>query len=216
MAENKIANQQALLGKIREKDAAVKHAMELLGRLKAEIRRVDNQKEILGNEGIAAKVFFSTYYRKIGWTGRTPRTKKNIQNLLLDIGYTFLFHFVDGLLRIYGFDTYKGVYHTDFYQRKSLVCDVMEPFRPLIDNAMLKAYGLSQVNPKDFAFCNGAFLLKPEARQKYARIFSRAILNEKEAMYRYVQTFYRHFMDDRTSFPFYSFETHQCSSFPTT
>ena len=51
----------------------------------------------------------------------------------MDIGYTYLFNFIDALLRLYGFDTYLGFYHKEFYQRKSLVCDVVEPFRCIID-----------------------------------------------------------------------------------
>lgn len=35
-------------------------------------------------------------------------------NTLMDIGYTYLFNFADAHLRLYGFDTYMGVYHQVF------------------------------------------------------------------------------------------------------
>ena len=59
--------------------------------------------------------------------------------MTLDIGYTMLFNIVDAMLQIYGFDTYYGVFHRCFYMRKSLVCDIMEPMRPIIDYEIRKA-----------------------------------------------------------------------------
>ncbi len=43
------------------------------------------------------------------------------------------------MLYIYGFDVFCGVLHRQFYMRKSLVCDVIEPFRPIIDLQIRKA-----------------------------------------------------------------------------
>ena len=92
------------------------------------------------------------YFRKLKWERRMPRCKNDIPNLLLDIGYTYLFNFIESLLSIYGFDLYCGVHHTFFYQRKSLVCDLVEPFRCIIDQRIRKAYTLKQVNEDDFFF----------------------------------------------------------------
>ena len=58
------------------------------------------------------------------------------------------FNCMDSLLRLYGFDTYKGFYHKLFFQRKSLACDVMEPFRCVIDKQILKAFNLGQIDEK--------------------------------------------------------------------
>jgi CRISPR-associated protein Cas1 len=51
---------------------------------------------------------------------------------------------------MYGFDVYVGILHTQFFHRKSLVCDLEEPFRPIGDAAILKAMNLGQVSEKDF------------------------------------------------------------------
>ena len=77
----------------------------------------------------------------------------------MDIGYTQIFNFIDSILRLYGFDTYKGVYHKLFFARKSLACDIEEPFRSIIDKALLKAHNLNQINPDDFVFEKGGFKL---------------------------------------------------------
>ena len=94
------------------------------------------------------------------WIGRYPRTKIDKNNLLLDMGYTFLFHFLKALLLLYGFDIYEGFYHRRFYQRKSLVCDIEEPFRAIIDEAMRKSFNLGQIKDSDFGFANGQYFLK--------------------------------------------------------
>lgn len=71
-----------------------------------------------------------------------PRTRADIPNLLMDIGYTFIYNFVEANLNLYGFDIYKGFYHQLFFERKSLVCDLVEPFRCLIDKQIRKMYNL--------------------------------------------------------------------------
>ena len=73
------------------------------------------------------------YFDNVQWNGRKPRIKSDYVNVVLDIGYTMLFNIVDAMLQVYGFDTYYGVFHKCFYMRKSLVCDIMEPIRPIID-----------------------------------------------------------------------------------
>lgn len=216
IVENKIENHRALLRKLRNRDAIADATIERLERLKNEVRTCDAEEGVLGNEGLAARYFFGTYFRECGWSGRSPRTRKNVPNLLLDIGYTFLFHFVEAMLRTYGFDVYKGFYHTEFYQRKSLVCDVMEPFRPIVDHALWRAYRLKRIDEKDFRLVQGEYVLDPAVRNKYASIFFREILDEKEAIYRYVRFLYWRYVGHREEFPFYSYETHACSSFPTT
>ena len=74
---------------------------------------------LLGVEGNYSKYFFKTYLVPAGWRRRAPRTKEDIPNLLMDIGYTYLFNFIDSLLRLHGFDTYKGYYHKLFFDDKA-------------------------------------------------------------------------------------------------
>jgi CRISPR-associated protein Cas1 len=63
-------------------------------------------------------------------------------------------------LRLYGFDVYKGFYHKLFFNRKSLASDIMEPFRCVIDKALLKAFNLKQINEKDFKIVDGRYVLE--------------------------------------------------------
>lgn len=103
---------------------------------------------VMGIEGNAAKVYFPRMFDNVNWNGRKPRIKNDYINVTLDIAYTMLFNIVDAMLQVYGFDTYYGVFHKCFYMRKSLVCDLMEPMRPIVDYAIRKAINLGQCKKK--------------------------------------------------------------------
>ncbi|OGZ45676.1 MAG: hypothetical protein A3C84_02495 [Candidatus Ryanbacteria bacterium RIFCSPHIGHO2_02_FULL_48_12] len=166
----------------------------------------DNQ-ELLGVEGELSRKFFGEYFSEIDWRRRMPRVKPDVPNFLLDMGYTFLFNFVDALLRLHGFDTYKGVYHKLFFQRKSLTCDIVEPFRCLVDKQLLKAYNLKQVNEKDFSVVDGKVVLPFDKNQKYSLIFTEMIMDHKEEIFAFVHGFYRHIMDTKNEMPHFSMDS---------
>lgn len=193
---NKILNQSLLLGKNVNNGIPNELGLEKVTRAK------DNQ-ELLGIEGYATKIFFKEYFRELDWYKRMPRTKVDIYNVLLDMGYTFLFNYVDSLLRLYGFDTYRGFYHKLFFQRKSLTCDVMEPFRCIIEKQLLKSFHLKQIDKNDFQFSNGRFSLKFDKNQKYTTIFLEAILSHKEEIFTYVKNFYKCVLNENADFPIF-------------
>lgn len=196
--KNKIQNQLRLL-KSRKLGAEL---IENEGKLKQAIDEAESNDSLLGIEGNMSKGFFCAYFKPIGWWTRMPRAKPDAPNFLLDIGYTMMFNFVDSLLRLYGFDTYKGNYHKLFFQRKSLSCDIVEPFRSIIDREMLKIYTLNQVNEKDFKVHNGRVESSFQDSQKYAGIFLEAIMKNREPIYTYVQGFYRFVMNsEKNPFP---------------
>ena len=203
IVRQKINNQTRLLHALRhlaEEDHATIDALRKLN-----VKDVKSTQELLGIEGTASRLFFQAYFRPLGWQRREPRCKPDIYNLLLDIGYTLLFQFMAALLSLYGFDLYCGIYHRFFYQRMSLVCDMVEPFRCIIDRRIRKAYNLGQINPKDFFFQDGHWNLEWKKQARYISFFIKDILAEKKEIFVYCQTYYRWFMRDRTieKFPSY-------------
>ena len=187
LVKNKIKNQARLL-----KTQKSQEFKELL----MAIENVKSEKGLLGLEGNFAKTFFKEYFAEINWRRRAPRTREDIPNLLLDIGYTILFNFIESILRLYGFDIYKGVYHKLFFARKSLVTDLQEPFRCLVDKALLKGYRLGVVNEDDFKFNTKKreFELPWKHSAKYYRLFSEEIMERKMEIFYFIQAFYRHVM----------------------
>ncbi|MEA2098148.1 MAG: type V CRISPR-associated endonuclease Cas1 [Patescibacteria group bacterium] len=195
IVKNKISNQLVLLKnskKITSED--YKNSKQ---ELFYKIENAKDNNQLMGVEGNVAKNFFSFYFEELGWYKRMPRAKIDHYNILLDIGYTFIFNYIDSLLRIYGFDTYKGFYHQLFFQRKSLSCDLVEPFRCIIDKQLLKSYHLNQIKKEDFKFSNGKYLLKYSESREYAKIFLEAIMKNKEEIFCYTRDFYRFILNDK-------------------
>lgn len=195
---NKIDQQIHHLKKRRNKSDALKNGLHSLQNYRERLPDTSlDLQQILGIEGIASRVYFRQMFTDMDWQGRKPRAKRDIPNLLLDIGYTQLFNLMDALLNLYGFDTYQGVYHQAFYQRKSLVCDLVEPFRPLVDARIHKAFRLGQINPDDFSIHHGQYRLFGKQSQPYISWLLRSLLEHKQAMFLYVQAYYRAFMQGK-------------------
>jgi CRISPR-associated protein Cas1 len=204
---NKVQNQLAALQSIRKKNPIQQDAILLLqDQLDSLPVEEPNLTQLLGKEGSASRIFFSAWYADYPWIGRKPRAKIDPINVLMDIGYMQLFHFMEGLLSLYGFDLYKGVYHQNFYQRKSLVCDLVEPFRVIVDFQIRKAWNLRQIQEKDFVCKNGRWSLKYEKSKHYSALLLQGILEHKTSMFKYVQQYYRSFMRDKTiaEYPVYA------------
>ena len=195
---NKIGNQICLLKKIRNKDENIKKTIERMKSFRNELFTTGlDLYKILGFEGIASREYFKILFRDCNWTGRKPRVKHDVINSLQDTGYTILFHFIEGLLNLYGFDLYKGVYHQCFYQRKSLACDLMEPFRPIVDARIKKAYTLKEIKEGDFVLINKQYRLYGKQSQPYIDILLRSILNHKSSIFLYIQKYYRQFIREK-------------------
>ena len=194
IVHNKILNQRSLLMSIRGKTDEERIAIERISDYLQQTTQAADRQVLLGLEGKSAQEYFQAFFSNMDWSGRKPRIKHDIPNLLLDIGYTYLFNLIECFLRLYGFDVYKGVYHTLFFQRKSLVCDLVEPFRCIIDQALKRAYGLKQVDEGDFELHQRRYVLPFKHNKKYTRIFLEALMKHKTDIFLYVQSYYRNFM----------------------
>lgn len=203
---NKISNQIQLLTNTRRKDATTLSAIEECRSCLDSIVDVVDSRQLLGIEGTAARCFFSAYFQDFGWKGRRPRTKVDFINTTLDIGYTVLFNFIECYLRMFGFDLYVGVYHTEWYKRKSLVCDLVEPFRCVIDRAVRTGLNRNQISSSDFVETRSKeYCLKHERCGDYYRLFFEALIPYKTSVFKYVQSYYRCFMGRKSvsSYPIF-------------
>ena len=197
--ENKVVCQRETLNKLRKKSSEQKEAIRKLDGYIDDIRCYEGDLDgLLGYEGSAARIYFRNFFDNVEWKGRQPRVKVDYINSTLDIGYTVLFNIIDAMLRVYGFDTYYGVLHRQFYMRKSLVCDIMEPFRPLIDAQVRKAINLQQCKEEDFELINGQYLLKWKMNGQYIKFLTESILERKNEIFLYVQQFYRSMMKGKS------------------
>ncbi|MBS1615952.1 MAG: type V CRISPR-associated endonuclease Cas1, partial [Bacteroidetes bacterium] len=205
---NKLNNQRALLDKTRQKTPEVDAARQSIADSLQQGATVQDYRELMGLEGRAAKAFFQAYFSFATWQGRQPRVKRDTLNVTLDIGYTMLFNYIECMLRLFGFDLYMGVYHQLWFRRKSLVCDLMEPFRCIVEHQIRKALNYGTFKSSDFELHKGAYYLKSGMKRLYTQTFFEAIIAHKSAIYKYIQQYYRCFMGRKSvnQYPIFSYE----------
>ena len=195
--------------KIREKNESQKEAIRELANYKEKLKNDTLAlTSILGIEGSAARTYFKNMFYDFSWEARRPRVKHDMINCLMDIGYTLLFNVIEALLNIYGFDIYNGVLRRQFYQRKSLVCDLVEPFRFLVDMRIKKAINLGQCKVEDFTIKQDRYCLFGKNSAPYVKLLMEPILEHKQEIFLYIQGYYRAFMKNKKmeDYPFFRLE----------
>lgn len=208
ITKNKIGNQICVLKQNRHKSELAVEAISVMKQYVEKIDDLNDLQSLMAYEGLSSKLYFKNHFDNILWSGRQPRLKRDIVNSVLDIGYSLLFSFIDSILLSYGFDTYKGVMHTQFYMRKSLTCDMVEPFRVLIDKQIKKSINLRQINENDFVVFNNQYCLKWEKSSDYIKFLMTPLIENKNKIFEYIQAYYRAFMKgtEISQYPVFSLE----------
>ncbi len=208
LVKNKIKNQKALLTKTRKKDEKTIEAIKFCQASLDTMEDIIDYNKLMGLEGAVSKCFFAAYFYGQNWKGRYPRMKTDPLNVTLDIGYTILFNFVESLVRLFGFDIYVGVYHRLWFKRKSLICDLVEPFRCIIDHTTLLAFNRKQFSYDDFNIKKNEFYLKPHKCSSYYSVFFQSLIIYKTDIFNYMQKYYRCFMGKRSesTYPVFMFK----------
>jgi CRISPR-associated protein Cas1 len=97
----------------------------------------DSRSLIMGLEGAAGRAYFSCISKimpeKHRFKGRSRRPALNPFNAVLNYCYGVLYSRVEKACIIAGLDPFVGFMHTDNYNKKSLVFDLIEPFRIFAD-----------------------------------------------------------------------------------
>lgn len=206
LVANKINNQYQLLKNTRQKNELITNAKENCVHALMAIPDIEDYDYLMGIEGVVAKTFFTAYFQKLDWKARKPRAKIDPINVTLDIGYTILFNFIETFARMFGFDLYIGVYHRLWFKRKSLICDLVEPFRCIIDNQVRKAFNLKQCKASDFQVIKNEYVLKFEHSHDYYKMFYDALIPYKVEIFKYMQSYYRCFMQNKPTDNYPQFE----------
>lgn len=129
--KEKIKNQALVLGNTANKDA---------------LKLLEFSNEVLpgdptNREGHAAKYYFNRLYGN-----NFVRGNNDERNKYLNYGYSLLLSQFNKAIVSKGYLTQLGIHHKNDFNNFNLSCDLMEPFRPLID---LKVLELNDENFKD-------------------------------------------------------------------
>lgn len=188
----------------------LKNQNNLLLFLKKDIIKFENKenlnlKELLGFEGNFGREYFKKVFSEYNWYKRLPQSKIDELNFLLDFGYSLLFNLINCFCVIFGLDCYKGYYHQLYFERKSLVCDLIEPFRPIIDASIINIFKYNIYQKNDFVFVNSlicSFKNGYKTKIKYLKFFLKSILSHKIEIFEFIRSFYFYIADPiKYSFP---------------
>ncbi len=152
---------------------------DTLALLKTALDKLDAARsvdEVMGVEGTAAKAYFAGFGRLFThdhcFSGRNRRPPKDPVNALLSFGYTLLMTEMQAAVCLAGLDPYLGFLHATKNRRMSLVLDLMEPFRCVVDDLVLTRMNLLSFKQTDFtAGEGGAVLMKPGILPRFVKIF---------------------------------------------
>jgi len=123
---------------------------------------------IMGIEGMASLTYFDALSSIMPETwkfnGRSRDPARDAFNCLLNYGYGVLYSRVEKGCIIAGLDPYMGFLHTDNYNKKSFVFDLIEIFRIHIDRTVMNLFSKKQVHEGLFDKIPGGLYLNKEGK----------------------------------------------------
>lgn len=175
--ETKIDNQITFLKDLKKnrpdrKEQIVPHIeniIELKDELSA-LHGVMEQKRdrLMGLEGMCSREYFGALAlimpEKWRFDGRSRNPAEDGFNCLLNYGYGVLYSKVEKACIIAGLDPYVGIAHTDNYNKKSFVFDLIEPFRVHVDRTVVYLFSKKKVKDEFFDAVPGGFVLNTEGK----------------------------------------------------
>ncbi|WP_028302067.1 CRISPR-associated endonuclease Cas1 [Oceanospirillum beijerinckii] len=137
------------------------------------LKRITTLDQCLGTEGNATKLYWEAFRSQIpdDWefTHREKRHAKDPINSMLSFGYSLLYSHTDSLLRSKGLFPTLGGYHQSRGTHSALASDMMEPFRYLVERAVLSTIKTGQIKRNQFFINKGQCWLDKNARQFWCR-----------------------------------------------
>ena len=130
----------------------IEEGKEQMKRLRGSIEA--RRQDMLGLEGKAARDYFdaisSVMPEKYRFAGRSRSPARDEFNALLNYSYGVLYSMVEKGCILAGLDPYVGFLHTDSYNKKSLVFDIIEMFRIYADETVVYLFSRRMVKDEYF------------------------------------------------------------------
>ena len=161
------------------------HAQEqlrnVLAQLRGPARDADFGPEALrGLEGTAARAGFAALAAvlppALGFAGRKRRPPPDPANAALSLAYTLLHHRATHTAWAFGLDPLVGFLHEPAHGRESLAADLMEPWRPAVEEWVWRLFAERHLRKEHFsapARADGACLLGKAGRRIFYQSFER-------------------------------------------
>jgi len=128
----------------------------------------ERRDSIMGLEGAGGKIYFDALNfimpQRFKFEGRSRQPAKDEFNCMLNYGYGVLYSLVEKACIIAGLDPYIGFIHSDNYNKKSLVFDLIEIFRILVDRTVVYLFSQRMVKKDYFDKVRGGLSLNKEGK----------------------------------------------------
>lgn len=190
LAEAKVQNCRRVLQRIasNRNGSAIREsvgaAIEGLEHLRRQCLVAASTAVLRGYEGAAAARYFealaSFFPVECPFPGRSRRPPLDPPNAVLSFGYSLLAAEVEGLIHSAGLDPTLAFLHAEDEGRPSLALDLMEPFRPVIADALaLDLLGHRVLQPREhFERRDGGVFLNTDGRRRFFTAFERRLERE--------------------------------------
>ena len=123
---------------------------------------------IMGLEGSSGRIYFealsSLMPDRFKFDGRSRNPAKDEFNALLNYSYGVLYSKVEKACIIAGLDPYVGFVHTDHYNKKSLVFDLIENYRIWADEVVVNLFASRKVKVEHFEKIPNGLTLNKEGK----------------------------------------------------
>ncbi len=124
---------------------------------------------LMGIEGGAGRSYFAAlgYLIPKAWRfeGRSRQPAKDGFNAMLNYSYGVLYSMVEKACILAGLDPYIGFLHTDNYNKKSLVFDLIEPFRILGEKTTFYLFSKREAKREHFDQIRNGVTLNREGKK---------------------------------------------------
>jgi len=143
--------------------------------------------ELRGYEGTSTARYFQAWAGflpdEFPFERRSTRPPLNPVNACISFGSTLLYHEAAAFIHAHGLDPALGTLHATEDGRWSLALDLIEPFRPVLVEALaLDLFSHQILNARHFEARNGGVFLNEEGRKKfflqYERRMDRQFMSE--------------------------------------
>lgn len=124
---------------------------------------------LLGYEGSAGRVYFETLGKlipeKYAFESRSRNPAMDSFNCMLNYSYGILYSSVEKACIIAGLDPYIGIMHTDNYNKKALVYDMVEMYRGYMDEIVFRLFSTKKVEDDFFDRIEEGYYLNKQGKQ---------------------------------------------------
>jgi len=146
----------------------------------------EKRNSIMAIEGMAGKEYFEalSYIMpdRFKFKGRSRSPAKDEFNCLLNYGYGVLYSMVEKGCILAGLDPYLGFIHTDNYNKKSLVFDLIEMFRILVDKTVVYLFSKRKIKKEYFDKIKNGLSLNQDGKAVLITALNETL--EKKVRYR--------------------------------